>query len=56
MVIAIKYVQGYRLKSGFIATQGPVSNTVPDFWRMVWEQSTATIVMMTNLVERGRVG
>ena len=49
-------MQGYRLKSGFIATQGPIPNTVLDFWRMVWEQNTATIVMITNLVEKGRVG
>ena len=55
MVIVIKHVQGYRLKNAFIATQGPVPDSVPDFWRMIREQKTATIVMMTNLEERGRV-
>ena len=34
---------------------GPVPDSVPDFWRMVWEQGTATIVMLTNLEEKGRV-
>ena len=48
-------VQGYKLKNAFIATQGPVPDSVPDFWRMVWEQNSATIVMVTNLEERGRV-
>lgn len=34
---------------------GPVPDSVPDFWRMVWEQGSATIVMLTNLEEKGRV-
>ena len=33
---------------GFIATQGPLPDTVPDFWRLVWEQNSRTIVMLTN--------
>ena len=33
---------------GFIATQGPLPDTVPDFWRLVWEQNAHTIVMLTN--------
>ncbi|TRZ01855.1 hypothetical protein DNTS_017247, partial [Danionella cerebrum] len=33
----------------------PMQETVFDFWRMVWQENTATIVMVTNLVEVGRV-
>lgn len=33
---------------GFIATQGPLPETVPDFWRLVWEQNARTVVMLTN--------
>ncbi|CAI5445122.1 unnamed protein product [Caenorhabditis angaria] len=39
----------------YIACQGPLQHTSADFWLMVWEQSCATIVMLTTLSERGRV-
>uniref|UniRef100_A0A183CUL0 Protein-tyrosine-phosphatase n=1 Tax=Gongylonema pulchrum TaxID=637853 RepID=A0A183CUL0_9BILA len=39
----------------YIATQGPLPETFADFWRMVWEESTATIVMLTKLEERSRI-
>ena len=34
---------------------GPKQETVNDFWRMIWEQKCATIVMLTNLKERKEV-
>ena len=30
-------------------------NTTGDFWRMVWEQKSSAIVMLTQLLEAGRV-
>ena len=39
----------------YVATQGCLPGTVLDFWRMVWQEGTAVIVMTTNEVERGRV-
>ena len=32
-----------------------MQETVYDFWRMVWHEHTAPIVMVTNLVEVGSV-
>lgn len=39
----------------FIATQGPLPHTVSDFWRMVWEQQSHTLVMLANCMESGQV-
>ncbi|XP_018409284.1 PREDICTED: receptor-type tyrosine-protein phosphatase mu isoform X8 [Nanorana parkeri] len=49
------YIDGYHRPNHYIATQGPMQETVYDFWRMVWHENTASIVMVTNLVEVGRV-
>ncbi|XP_072485162.1 receptor-type tyrosine-protein phosphatase epsilon isoform X2 [Notamacropus eugenii] len=50
--INASYIDGYKEKNKFIAAQGPKQETVNEFWRMVWEQKSATIVMLTNLKER----
>ncbi|XP_078584029.1 receptor-type tyrosine-protein phosphatase eta-like isoform X5 [Branchiostoma floridae x Branchiostoma japonicum] len=49
------YMPGYSSKREFIASQGPLPGTKDDFWRMVWEQNTSIIVMVTQCVEKGRV-
>ncbi|ESO09154.1 hypothetical protein HELRODRAFT_110051 [Helobdella robusta] len=35
--------------------QGPMLNTLNDFWKMVWEQKASSIVMLTELMERNRM-
>lgn len=49
------YIDGYHRPNHYIATQGPMQETIYDFWRMVWHENTASIIMVTNLVEVGRV-
>ncbi|KAG8439517.1 hypothetical protein GDO86_005642 [Hymenochirus boettgeri] len=53
--INASYVSGYICPNEFIATQGPLPGTVGDFWRMVWETRSKTIVMLTQCFEKGRI-
>lgn len=38
----------------YIATQGPLPNTTLDFWRMVQQESSQLVIMLTTVMERGR--
>ena len=50
------YRQGYqRYPKCYIATQAPLAETVYDFWRMVWQEQTSVIVMLTALTENNVV-
>ncbi|XP_056599122.1 receptor-type tyrosine-protein phosphatase S isoform X4 [Triplophysa dalaica] len=53
--INANYIDGYRKQNAYIATQGPLPETFGDFWRMVWEQRAASVVMMTRLEEKSRI-
>ncbi|KAF7210138.1 transcript variant X3, partial [Nothobranchius furzeri] len=47
--INANFVPGGGSERDFICTQGPLFNTINDFWRMVWEQNVRIIVMVTSL-------
>merc|ERR1719495_52290 len=48
-------IPGSGIINRYIACQGPLSTTCTDFWVMIWEQQSTLIVMLTTVVEQGRV-
>lgn len=52
--INANYIPGHNSPREFIVTQGPLHSTRDDFWRMVWEQNSRAIVMLTRCIEKGR--
>ncbi|XP_048244185.1 uncharacterized protein LOC124125214 [Haliotis rufescens] len=54
--INASYLDGYKTDNRYIAAQGPYkSDIVEDFWRMIWQEGCTSIVMVTGLVEAGKV-
>ena len=55
ITVCVHLLQGYNRANAYVAAQGPMPNTVGDFWRMVWEHRLSTIVMLTKVTEGGKV-
>eukprot|EP00794_Sanderia_malayensis_P008073 gene8073-8937_t len=53
--INASYVDGYMQTKAFIATQAPLPTTISDFWRMIWERDSRTIVVLSNEIEASKV-
>jgi receptor-type tyrosine-protein phosphatase R len=54
--INANYVRAWPNQThAYIATQGPLANTILDFYRMIWQENVPVIVMMTRLWERNKV-
>ena len=53
--INANHVDSYQTKNSFIATQAPIECTIKDFWKMVWEQNSKTIVVLCKEYEKGEV-
>ncbi|VDK57635.1 unnamed protein product [Gongylonema pulchrum] len=49
--IHANYIRHKVLQNDFILTQGPLSNTVDDFWQMVWQERSGLIFMLCNYME-----
>ena len=51
--INASFIDGYRFRNSYIASQAPLAETTDDFWRMLWEQNSTIVVMLTKLREMG---
>uniref|UniRef100_A0A0N5C5F6 Tyrosine-protein phosphatase domain-containing protein n=1 Tax=Strongyloides papillosus TaxID=174720 RepID=A0A0N5C5F6_STREA len=52
--IHANYVSTPNSEKRFICTQGPLENTVVDFYRMIMQEEIECIIMLCNLVEKGQ--
>ncbi|KAK9970994.1 hypothetical protein ABG768_026893 [Culter alburnus] len=52
--INANFIKGAAKNKMYIATQGPLSSTVIDFWRMIWQHSVKVIIMACREVEMGK--
>ena len=52
--INANFINGASGRVSYIAAQGPVSESVEDFWRMIVQYSVQLIVMVCNLEEYGK--
>ena len=49
------HTQGYHHPKAFLAGPGPMQSTAGDFWTMIWEKGSHTIVMLGQLTENEEV-
>ncbi|XP_036435359.1 tyrosine-protein phosphatase non-receptor type 18 [Colossoma macropomum] len=52
--INANFIKGATQNKTYIATQGPLSYTVVDFWRMIWQYKIQVIVMACKEIEMGK--
>ncbi|KAG8003052.1 Tyrosine-protein phosphatase non-receptor type 22 [Nibea albiflora] len=53
--INASFIKGASADCRYIASQAPLSATLVDFWRMIWQHDVKVIVMACREVEMGKV-
>ena len=51
LIFVLFHFQGFHKSNEFIITQHPLEQTMEDFWRMVWDQNSSVIVMLSDIDE-----
>ena len=49
------YIYIYMHIYFFSLSIAPIYDTIPDFWRMIWECNVNTVVMLCGIFEGGKV-
>lgn len=49
------FMKGFNKEKAYIASQGPTTSSIVDFWRMVWQEDVRKISMVANVIEEGRM-
>ncbi|XP_051964921.1 tyrosine-protein phosphatase non-receptor type 18-like isoform X2 [Xyrauchen texanus] len=52
--INASFIKGATGNRTYIATQGPLNNTVVDFWHMIWQYNVKVIIMACREIEMGK--
>ncbi|XP_046742503.1 uncharacterized protein LOC124409127 [Diprion similis] len=52
--INANYIPGYAKQNAYIATQAPTTETMDDFWKMIWQEEVHVICMLVDLMENGK--
>ncbi|XP_029292100.1 tyrosine-protein phosphatase non-receptor type 18 isoform X2 [Cottoperca gobio] len=52
--INASFIKGVASDSKYIACQAPLSSSVTDFWRMIWQHDIKVIVMACREIEMGK--
>ena len=55
MTLPVGQSQSSQVVGRYIGSQGPLPNTVAEFWRMIWEQQVSLLLMLTAESEGRRV-
>ncbi|CAK74502.1 unnamed protein product (macronuclear) [Paramecium tetraurelia] len=54
--INANYIRGINnVEKQYIATQGPIPESIIDFWHMVWTNNVQVVIMLCNFFDKGRV-
>ena len=53
--IHANFVDGFKQKNAYISTQGPLDETVEEFWRMIWQETVLVIAMTTKVIEMRKI-